>query len=74
MKKLILTIALAVAGLGGVVSSAQAHEHENHCGGFYWGGSYCGPSYGGCHDDYDDYDGCNWYFCRRHDHRFEHRH
>jgi hypothetical protein len=74
MKKLILTIALAVAGLGGVVSSAQAHGHEGHCGGFYWGG-YCErPYYGGCYNDCDDNDGCNWYFYRRHERHFEHGH
>lgn len=71
MKRLILTIAIAVSGLGGLVSSAQAHDGGrcggNHCGGYYFGGCYNeGPLYG-C----GDYDGCDYYWyngCRYHRH------
>jgi len=72
MKKLLLTIALTVAGLGGLITSAQAHDH--HCGGWYWGGCYynepyCGGYYDGCYD----HDGSCWYYYRHNDHDHGHR-
>ena len=77
MKKLLLTIALAASGTGGLISSAQAHPGGNHCGGSYCGEHYCGPHYcegyyGYC-GDYDDYNGCSWHFYRHNGHRFERR-
>ena len=71
MKKLLLTIAMAVAGSSGLITSAQAH---GHCGGggcgyyggcYYSGPSYCGSYYDGCYDGcYDQ--GSYWYY-RHHD-------
>ncbi len=62
MKKFILTVALAASGLGGLVSSAQAHPGGNcggnHCGGYYDGGCNNGGSYFGC----PEYDGCEYYW------------
>jgi hypothetical protein len=62
MRKFIFTIALAATGLGGLVSSAQAHDGGrcggNHCGGYYDRGCYDGGFYFGC----GDYDGCNYYW------------
>ncbi|MBV8215471.1 MAG: hypothetical protein JOZ08_19845 [Verrucomicrobia bacterium] len=66
MKKLLLTIALAVAGSGGLITSAQAHDH--HCGGCYWGGCYYnGPYCGGYYDGCYDHDGSCWYYYRHND-------
>jgi hypothetical protein len=45
MKKLFLTLALALGGLAGLVPTAQAHPHFH--GGFHYG---CGYHYG-----------CGWY-------------
>ena len=72
MKKLLLTIALAVTGSGGLISSAEAHPGGNHCGGYHCGEHYCGGYSGYC-GDYDDYDGCNWYFYHHKEHRFGYR-
>ena len=72
MKKLLLTIALAAAGLGGLVSSAQAHDH--HCGGWNWGGcGYDGPYCGGYWDGCGHYDGDGYYY-RHNDHDHDHDH
>ena len=69
MKKLLLTIAMAVAGSSGLITSAQAHGHCGGCGyygGCYYSGpSYCGSYYDGCYDGcYDQ--GSYWYY-RHHD-------
>jgi hypothetical protein len=57
MKKLILTIALATSGLGGLATSAQAHEfcreHECH------EHEYCYHPY--CYRTYD-YDDCGYWY------------
>jgi hypothetical protein len=72
MKKLLLTIALALTGSGGLISSAQAHPGENHCGGYHCGQRYCGDYYGYC-GDYDDNDGCGYHFYWHNEHRSGHR-
>jgi hypothetical protein len=61
MKKFILTIALATSGLGGLVTSAQAHgfcrEHEcreHECHEY----EYCRPYFYGCHDN----DDCGYWY------------
>jgi hypothetical protein len=56
MKRLFLTIALAVGGLGSLASSAQAWCHPNyHCGYHY--GYHCGYQ-GGYRCGYNGY----WYW------------
>jgi hypothetical protein len=58
MKRLFLTIALAVGGLGSLASSAQAHPYNHcgyHCG--YHGGYNCGY-HGGYNCGYNGY----WYW------------
>jgi hypothetical protein len=72
MKKLLLTIALAAAGLGGLITSAQAHDH--HCGGWYGGCYYGGPYCGGYYDNCWDNDGSCWYFYRHNDRDHDHGH
>jgi len=66
MKKLILTIALAASGLGGLATSAQAHGHEHGC----YGREYCFPSFYGCYDDDCGYwywqNGCRFWHAPRH--------
>gem|GEM_PF-2961124 len=55
MKKLLLTITMAVGGFAGLAPSAQAWCHPAyHCGyhgcGYHWGGGYhCGGGYNYCY-------------------------
>jgi hypothetical protein len=62
MKKLILTVALAASGLGGLVSSAQAHDGErcgrDYCGGYSERGCYNDGFYFGCPEN----NGCEYYW------------
>jgi hypothetical protein len=72
INKLLLTIALAVAGSGGLITSAQAQDH--HHGAWYWGGCYYnGPYCGGYYDDCWDHDGSCWYHYRHNDRDHDYR-
>jgi len=54
---------MAVTGLGGLASSAQAWCHPYHCGGYHCGYHYCGGyHYYGCGGGYWYYhNGCRFW-------------